>query len=105
MKNGLPYSGKKRFCKSTLPERLMEECAAMSSAGIIGAIQIKLNWRERGDAGLPIDRQQQGREQQGRSGISVGADGPVRDGVGAVPSVGDVEQPDGHPGAAVPEVI
>jgi hypothetical protein len=58
MKYGLPCSGKKRFCKSTLPERLMEECAAMSSAGIIGAIQIKLNRRERRDAGFDIGREQ-----------------------------------------------
>jgi len=30
----------------------------MSSAGIIGAIQIKLIWREFRDAGFDIDRQQ-----------------------------------------------
>ncbi len=35
----------------------------MSSAGIIGAIQIKLNRRERRDAGFDIDGQQFGREQ------------------------------------------
>ena len=33
----------------------MAECASGSSAGIIGAIQIKLNWREFRNAGFDID--------------------------------------------------
>jgi hypothetical protein len=55
MKYGLPCSEKMRFRKSTLPGWLMAECASGSSAGIIGAIQIKLNWREFRNAGFDID--------------------------------------------------